>query len=462
MQDEELDKIINDAASQHHPAYDDEAWDKMQVLLNKHMPQKKDRRKPFIFWLLFLLLGGAAVTLLLQHNRQNSTVNKSATGGTNTTAYNAQNTPKNVTEGNTPTNSYTPIDKTNPVTPKHNTTVANTVQRNINNTNITQPAANSSNSVGFSITGKPVLHKKERTTAKTKKATPVSNDDYNDFNNKPKKYAAKTKATVKAAAAYEDEEKNTGEIDVAATNKETAVKKDSTADTALITAKQKATITVKPETAATNTAAQKQRSNKKFTNNFVLTISAGVDKSFIQTANTGKTKIIYGIGAGYILNSRLKVNTGFFASRKVYDAEPADYKFPAGTQYPNLWKINADCMVYEIPVNFYYSFTKGKKHQLFGGAGVSSVIMKKERYNYNYKTPSGQYYSYEHTYANKNKHLFAVATLSGGYQYNLNNRFQFIAEPYFKMPLSGIGAGAVNLKSGGILFTAAVKPFAKK
>jgi hypothetical protein len=59
MPDEEIDKIVREAANQHHPAYDDTAWAKMESLLDKHLPQKKDRKKPVLFLLLFLLLGVA-------------------------------------------------------------------------------------------------------------------------------------------------------------------------------------------------------------------------------------------------------------------------------------------------------------------------------------------------------------------------------------------------------------------
>jgi hypothetical protein len=52
-----------------------------------------------------------------------------------------------------------------------------------------------------------------------------------------------------------------------------------------------------------------------------------------------------------------------------------------------------------------------------------------------------------------------VLTLSGGYQYNLSNRFAFLAEPYLKLPLTGIGAGKIKLNSTGLLFTAVYKPF---
>jgi hypothetical protein len=94
--------------------------------------------------------------------------------------------------------------------------------------------------------------------------------------------------------------------------------------------------------------------------------------------------------------------------------------------------------------------------------GISSFIMKKESYDYQYKTPAGQTWNYLKEISNENKHFFSVLTLSGGYQYKINNRISLIAEPYIKLPLKGIGYGAIKLNSAGLLFTAAVKPFVKK
>ena len=66
------------------------------------------------------------------------------------------------------------------------------------------------------------------------------------------------------------------------------------------------------------------------------------------------------------------------------------------------------------------------------------------------------------SYKNENSHIFSVINLSGGYQYHFSDRFSLMAEPYVKIPLSGVGQGKVNLNSGGILFTAGFKPFLKK
>ena len=52
MQSENFDKKIKDSLSQRPPGNDTPEWDKMETLLDKHMPaEKKDRRR--IFFILF-------------------------------------------------------------------------------------------------------------------------------------------------------------------------------------------------------------------------------------------------------------------------------------------------------------------------------------------------------------------------------------------------------------------------
>jgi hypothetical protein len=87
--------------------------------------------------------------------------------------------------------------------------------------------------------------------------------------------------------------------------------------------------------------------------------------------------------------------------------------------------------------------------------------MKKENYEYYFKTPAGQIYDKDWSVSNKNKHLFSVLSISGGYQYSFNKQFSIVAEPYINLPLTGIGSGKVKLNSGGILFTIKAKPFLK-
>src|SRR6185436_15839931 len=66
---EKFDNKIRDAADHHHPAYDEQAWTKMEKLLNKHLPlAEKDNRKIIFFLLLFLFLGGGTWLFINRSN----------------------------------------------------------------------------------------------------------------------------------------------------------------------------------------------------------------------------------------------------------------------------------------------------------------------------------------------------------------------------------------------------------
>ena len=59
MWDEENDKKIRDAAGNFQPAFDGNAWQKMEQLLDENLPQKKDRKRLFFFLpFLFILKAG--------------------------------------------------------------------------------------------------------------------------------------------------------------------------------------------------------------------------------------------------------------------------------------------------------------------------------------------------------------------------------------------------------------------
>jgi len=66
MLSEDFDKKIKLAAEQHHPAYDEKAWLKMEKLLSKYLPvQKNDRRRAFFLLLLSVLLIGGGAFLII-------------------------------------------------------------------------------------------------------------------------------------------------------------------------------------------------------------------------------------------------------------------------------------------------------------------------------------------------------------------------------------------------------------
>ena len=65
MLSENFDKKIIDAVEERTADFDEASWQKMEKLLDKHLPQKKDDRRRFILLLFFfILLGGGTVLWL--------------------------------------------------------------------------------------------------------------------------------------------------------------------------------------------------------------------------------------------------------------------------------------------------------------------------------------------------------------------------------------------------------------
>mgnify|MGYP001600401975 FL=1 len=212
-----------------------------------------------------------------------------------------------------------------------------------------------------------------------------------------------------------------------------------------------------------NSPEKKTKDKNKKRNSFFFTLSTGPDVSATGGDQLGKAKLFAGAGMGYTFKDRLTIRSGFYSGRKIYTSSPDSYHPPATfwNYYPNLQKVDADCRVYEIPLSLSYNFSHSSKQQFFASAGISSLLMKRETYDYYYKyTATGPTVNRKYTIKDQNKHYFSILTLSGGYQKNIGKSLSVTVEPYLKLPLSGIGFGNVKLNSGGILLSVGIKPFA--
>ncbi len=452
MPDEEIDNRIRDAANQHHPPYDDKAWGKMEELLDKHLPQKKDRKKYIFFILFFLVLVSAVIFSVNNAGKKTVTAEakqqkaKSVADPKDFTSSSDNNPDKITAETSGNTSSST--QNVTPAATANNTNTENTLPGTKKLT-----LANNTNETGGNAKLK--YSKKSRFAIKIKKPAKVSDNE------------ADLSAQKNAIVKNSDDENMVNAPETVNTNKAdlkiAIIKTDSVTEKAENTNVEKEKIASEKKEPISAVVKEKKNSNKKFANNFALTLSAGEELSYIHINNSGKLKPFYGAGLSYNLLKRFTLRSGLFVSKKIYYATAAQYKFPAGTTVnPWLQKINADCNVFEIPLTLQYNFKQVKNHNWYGGMGFSSYLMKKEIYDYQYKGASGQVWSYKRTYKNENENYFSVLTLSGGYQYKLNNRISFLAEPFLKIPVKGIGAGKVKLNSAGLMVTAAVKPFAKK
>lgn len=431
MSFEELDKKIRDAADRHQPSYNEKAWTKMEHLLDKHLPQKKDHKKRFIFWMIAFLI--STPLLMIWLNRDfggDKPVSKS--GVENIKQENQQSSippalqPESISNGNdrniskmnkegsdviheeniTAQNNFTP---TQTPTQKHSTANFNNIQ-------------NQSTGIPFQSPPIPSTHGN---------ALLLNEKSLQSFIQSP---AEKLNAN------------NLFDQSILANYFNSDLRADIPSN-------------IPPIKHDDNVFGKKSFAQKLF-----IAVSAGPSVSSVGINNPGRVTALYGGSIKYALTNKWTIGGGFFVNKKIYAAGKDDYRPPAGywTYYTDLLKVDADCDVYEIPLTIIYSIKKSGNHEWLASTGVSSYFMKKETYDYEYKNQSGQVLNRSWSIEKKNMHHFAAITLSAGYMHHINQRTSILIEPNLKIPLKGVGYGKVKFYNAGTMVSLQVKPFANK
>ena len=144
------------------------------------------------------------------------------------------------------------------------------------------------------------------------------------------------------------------------------------------------------------------------------------------------------------------MQTGFYAGRKKYIAGPEDYYPKTGSYWDmvQIVKVDASCLVYDIPLTVRYNFLLKPTTIYYATAGFSSFIMKEEDYYY-YYTNNNMPHESAYTYTG-NKHFFSVFNISAGIEKKLSSNFSLLAEPSLSIPISGVGDGSVKLYSAAL------------
>lgn len=437
MLDDEYDKKIKEAAEHYHSEYDDTAWEKMSQLLDEHLPQKKKRK---IFFILpsLLLVAALVFFVVIKNGEKDSSIS-----GQNISSEN--NTEKVLAEQPSLTSKE---KKSLTFTESTKKSLTSKEDETINND---QP--------GFAAiqqANKSAVHSIDQ----NKNEAFLSRSDVAVKENELKEQAVPT--------TKDSNEKNKAvsstELKSSVTNNDAkpVINDENNSDTNKVAVEEK--VIVKTEKEKTTPAIKKsKKTNNSFADNFGIGISIGPDISGVQSNQIGRLTAVFGAGIQYSFSKKFSIRSGFYVSKKIYSVRGNDYDLPGGNpNYAYLENVKANCTVYEIPLRADYHFTKIKNHSWFISTGLSSYLMKKENYDYYYKTMSGEVYDKNWAINNRNKHFFSVLSFSGGYEYFFNKQFSFSAEPYINLPLKGVGEGKVKLNSGGILLTLKMKPFAKK
>lgn len=469
MQSENFDKKIKDLLDLPPESETNPAWDNMEKMLDKHLPQKKDDNRRYILWLLIFLLVGGAAFITWRYAGSN----KNEIASANNTEQNSELKTADGKETSSSTKENISANPNGPTTNNENSLTENNIvsddkkpeSNKVNDLSGIKTNQNNSETeitVSDAGTSQKKVSKKQnppgQETAKKKTNTPDKNQTI------VKKDEDKSDQLIEMGNDDTEPTKNVQDItktkdenaDVAANTDQKSFEKTET--------KTDSVISVTP-VASVNTKTKNNKTKGSFFNNIFFTVSAGADVSTVGINKAGRMQIVTGAGIGYQVSKKFSVRTGFYTTNKIYTAGPEDYNPPANfwNYYPNLKTIDADCKVYEIPLMVDYSISDRKKSSWFVSGGVSTLLMKKEKYDYYFKpNTSPNYITYSRTINNQNKHYFSILDLSGGYRRQINRNLSIQAEPYFKIALSGVGYGKVKLNSGGVLVSAIIKPFARK
>lgn len=421
---------VKEAADNHHPAYDELAWRKMRKLLDQHLPEKEKKRR-FLFLLPLILLLGGGAWLAIEYPGKRQTqqaVNQETTKPAESISAEKTLPYPPDEESHTSPNQSEP----NPVFEQGNLP-AHFLKRSGNNDFIR-------------ISGnEPQTGKRPLNTS-----AGVENEMISQTGNEislapPERIIPPGEGSVEGLTPEFLKSSPTPE-----TSKDPSLQASSSSpETAVSEVKEKN---------AESSPGKKKRSQ----NRFFFFASLGADASFIK--EMGAARLMPGAGAGFTFRDKITIRAGLFAARKVYSAKPSEYDLPPNilAYYPNLRKIDADCDVLELPLLVSYQFGRSAKQQWMGTAGISSIFMKKEKYDYHFRpTPGSPEITKSYTLRNESIHHYSIATLSVGYKRQLSKNVSLTAEPYIKMPLKGVGLGKVKLHSGGVMLTVAVSPFGK-
>lgn len=452
----DIEQAIKNAAEAYEPAFDEQAWKKMEALLDK----EKDRKRPFIFWLWWLipiLLGAGVIGYFTMKESKNETV----------PAYQK--------------NALPVYNKTNniPEVNGNNTSISTLSDVTQNTGDEVKPVAGSE-SAGAVKTGTDKKPDKKNNSKAYKTHSPVDESKQDPREvvvaaAKPAgKIKGKTKVNITPANPESDPENavqatdmpvssNTGKSKIPEkpiVTEDTATQLGETVVIKIEAAKQDDKEIEKIVDSVISKKIADKKTRKTISKIYVI-VAAGAEASGVKLFSADKVTPRYGAALGFQINKKISVQGGFFVSNKKYIAGKDDYKTKPGSYWAivDLKSIDGNCRVYEIPVQVRYDFTSGKKLNFFATAGLSSYLMKKENYTMHYLR-YGNYHKAEVKYTGNNS-FFSVLRFSAGAEKKISDRFAVFASPGIAVPLAGVGEGEVKLYSTDIILGLKFTPAAK-
>ena len=185
----------------------------------------------------------------------------------------------------------------------------------------------------------------------------------------------------------------------------------------------------------------------------VLGLLGAPSFSAVRTAQSAQIGADYGLTLEYLLTPRLRVRAGLISSQKRYRAASSDYEAPTSWQwFAGDYMLDANCRITEIPLDLRFDVLRRPTYALFTSVGINSLLMRNERYSYDW-TMNGQTFTKTAQVVNGSNHFLSVLNLSVGVERPIGGRWSAQVEPFWQLPLGGVGAGKVRLSSAGASFS---------
>lgn len=204
-----------------------------------------------------------------------------------------------------------------------------------------------------------------------------------------------------------------------------------------------------------NDTSQKKENNeaKRNIHYFYLTALAAPDLSMVKFQRISGAGSSFGLLAGYRINKRWHIEAGAFWEKKLYYTDGKYFDKSKLSQYYQNVKmlyVDGNCKMLTVPLNIRYNVIAGQNSNWFIAGGMSSYFMNQEHYDYTYQYYNEPPKTKGYTYKVLEKNWMTVININVGFEKSLWKKYHFRVEPYFRLPVSGMGTGNLSLSSGGI------------
>lgn len=287
-------------------------------------------------------------------------------------------------------------------------------------------------------------------------------DNYSNLNTKKTASTVTKRNNVKRVSSI-----NSPEIPITETNKNSEINKDIENESAI------ASEVIKNEYVTANTLYTENMllevSDRKLPNShspdnlkkqglrevssaIIVSIHGSPEITTVPDRSYGRVKSEFGFGISYQFTPHLSITSGLQKTIKTYNALGEDYEAQPHEYLYNkiIHNIAANCTVIEWPITVGYKFNVFKNNFIQLNAGLASMRMDKEIYDYEYSYyKGGKVNKKQFGFDFKNWEMWSTAIVNCSYTKPITKHLSFSLTPYLKMPIKGVGEGNIDLKSIG-------------